>query len=403
MIRGRKRGRTEDESRAVAVQRRSARRRGLLLSGATAGAAFTYFFDPDQGRWRRAQLRDKIDKTKRETAETVDVVVKDGRNRSRGLLFEAERKLRHGTPSEGGIEHEVNAAIAVTSRHPRAVRAKVDGGKVTLAGPILAVEVDAVRAAVSRVDGVEEIDDRLEVHEKSGDIPALQGDGQVGGATRPELFQQHWAPAPRAFVGALGGALLAYGLGKRGLTGIGAVSGGGLLLARAATNEPVRYVTGVGAGANAVEIDKSIHIDAPVEKVWEVCEDYESFPTFMSHVHDVREEGDGLSHWKVDGPLGSCVEWDAEITELRPNEVLAWRSRPGSVVKHAGEVAIEPSNGGSRLHVKLAYNPAAGVAGHTVARLFGADAKKQLDDDLLRMKARIETGTPPRDAARSQA
>lgn len=406
VTRGRKRVRARDESQSTTTpkrQKRRGRNRGLLLTGATAGAAFTYFFDPDQGRRRRAQLRDKLDQTRRETAETADIIVRDSRNRSRGLLFETERLLRNEEPSKGRIEHQVNATIAATSRHSRAIRARVDDGRVTLTGPILAVEVDAVRAAVSRVEGVEEIDDQLEVYEMPGDIPALQGDGRITGAAQPELLQKHWAPAPRAFAGALGGALLAYGVGRRGLTGIGAASGGGLLLARAATNEPVRHVTGIGAGPNAVEIDKSIHIDAPVDKVWEICEDYESFPTFMSHVRDVREEGDGLSHWKVDGPLGSCVEWDAEVTEIRPNEILAWRSRPGSAVQHTGEVALEPVDGGSRLHVRLAYNPAVGVAGHTVARLFGADAKKQLDDDLLRMKTTIETGKPPRDAAQAPA
>lgn len=318
-----KRARSRDGSSSKAAQRRRGRHRGLLLSGAAAGAALTYYLDPDQGRRRRARLRDKVDQARRETVETADLIVRDSRNHSRGLLFEAERLLRAEAANGDGVEPEVE--------------------------------------------------------------------------TGTEPLQKHWAPTPRALAGALGGAVLAFGIGRRGLLGIGIASGGGLLLARAATNEPVRYVTGIGAGPNAVEVDKSIHIDAPVDQVWEVCEDYESFPTFMSHVRDVREEGDGVSHWKVDGPLGSSIEWDAEVTEIRPNEVLAWRSRPGSAVQHAGEVALEPANGGSHLHVRLAYNPTAGVAGHAVARLFGADAKKQLDDDLRRMKTTIEMGRPPRD------
>jgi hypothetical protein len=36
-----------------------------------------------------------------------------------------------------------------------------------------------------------------------------------------------------------------------------------------------------------------------------------------------------------------------------------------------------------------------------VAALFGADPKREMDEDLLRMKTLIEGGSPPHDAARS--
>jgi uncharacterized membrane protein len=37
--------------------------------------------------------------------------------------------------------------------------------------------------------------------------------------------------------------------------------------------------------------------------------------------------------------------------------------------------------------------------GHAVAALFGADPKAEMDEDLMRMKSLIETGTRPHDAA----
>jgi hypothetical protein len=54
---------------------------------------------------------------------------------------------------------------------------------------------------------------------------------------------------------------------------------------------------------------------------------------------------------------------------------------------------------GTRLDIKMSYSPAAGVFGHVVAKLFGADPKTELDEDLLRMKIFLETGKAPRDAA----
>jgi hypothetical protein len=52
------------------------------------------------------------------------------------------------------------------------------------------------------------------------------------------------------------------------------------------------------------------------------------------------------------------------------------------------------------LDIRISYNPVAGAFGHAVASLFGADAKSQMDEDLMRMKSMIETGVPPHDSAR---
>jgi uncharacterized membrane protein len=62
-------------------------------------------------------------------------------------------------------------------------------------------------------------------------------------------------------------------------------------------------------------------------------------------------------------------------------------------------IQFERVNGGTRLDVEMSYTPPAGVLGHVVAKLFGADPKSELDEDLLRMKTFLETGKAPRDAA----
>lgn len=381
------------------TRQRITRSRRLVVGGAVLGATATYFLDPAQGRRRRAQVQDKVEHFRHSVPSTMGVVAQDSRNRGRGLLAGAGGWLNEDDPTQNRMYQDVKEAIAVTSGHPRAIKVRVADGYVTLTGPVLASEVDQVRAAVSGVTGVQGIDDQLDVHLQAGDIPALQGDGQPSDP-RSELLQRSWAPGPRALAGAVGGAVMFWGLGRRGLRGLVQVAGGGLLLARAVTNRPVQELTGIGAGAEVVQVDKSIKMEAPVEEVWSVWEDVESFPTFMTHVLDVREDEDGASHWRVEGPLGTTVEWDAEVVEVRPNEGLAWRSRPGSAVQHAGEVELEPADGGSRVRVRLSYNPAAGVAGHAVGRILGADAKTRLDDELLRMKTLVETGKPPRDAAR---
>jgi uncharacterized membrane protein len=114
----------------------------------------------------------------------------------------------------------------------------------------------------------------------------------------------------------------------------------------------------------------------------------------MSHVKEVRDLGGGRSHWEAVGPAGVPVTWNAIITRFVPNEILVWRSEPGSVIANAGIIRFESVAGGkTRVDILLSYNPPGGALGHFAALLFGADAKSAMDDDLLRLKSLIEEGT----------
>jgi uncharacterized membrane protein len=94
------------------------------------------------------------------------------------------------------------------------------------------------------------------------------------------------------------------------------------------------------------------------------------------------------------------VEWDAIQTGYRRPSLLAWQTAPGSVVTHSGSVLFEPTDSGTRVTVRMSYQPPAGALGHGLAVLLGRDPKQELDDDLARMKEFIESGTPPSDAAK---
>ena len=74
---------------------------------------------------------------------------------------------------------------------------------------------------------------------------------------------------------------------------------------------------------------------------------------FMRHLESVQVTGERRSHWVAKAPAGKTVEWDAETTEDRINELIAWRSLPGSKVYNAGEVRFEraPGDRGTELRV----------------------------------------------------
>jgi len=321
------------------------------------------------------------------------------RNRARGLAAEMRSLVSSEEVSDEKLVARVRSRMGRFVSHPSAIEVRADQGRVTLSGPILAHEVDDLLSNISSVPGVTEIDDQLEVHKQAGDVPGLQG-GRPRPGDRFELMQENWSPTARLLVGAAGGALAVYGLSRRDPLSLGLGTIGIGLLARGITNTEMKRLIGVGGGRRAVEIQKDINIAAPVEEVYQFWTNYENFPRFMSNVREVRDAGNGQSHWVVAGPAGVPVEWDAVITERVPNRLLAWKTVEGSAVEHAGIIRFDPNaDGSTRVDVKMSYNPPAGALGHGVAALFGSDPKREMDEDLMRMKTLIETGKEPHDAA----
>jgi uncharacterized membrane protein len=165
------------------------------------------------------------------------------------------------------------------------------------------------------------------------------------------------------------------------------------LAARGVTNIQLKRLVGLGGGRRAIDIQKAININAPVEEVYEFWSRVENFPRFMAHVEEITVHGNGHSHWKVSGPAGLPVEWDAITTKQIPNEVIAWKSLPNEAIKSAGIVQFHPNpDGSTRITVRMSYNPPAGALGHAVASLLGSDPKTAMDEDLVRLKSLMETG-----------
>jgi uncharacterized membrane protein len=189
----------------------------------------------------------------------------------------------------------------------------------------------------------------------------------------------------------LGGMLALYGLTRRGtLASLFRTVGTGLLVGSAGRESLVGSVLPRADRRRAVDIQKTLHIDAPLEQVYAFWSNYENFPLFMSHVREVEDLGGGRSRWSVSGPGGVPIEWNAVLTQQGFNEVIAWRSEPGSMLENAGIIRFTPAGIGTRVDLRFCYHPPAGGAGQAVAELLGTDPRAKLNDDLGRMKALLE-------------
>jgi uncharacterized membrane protein len=143
-----------------------------------------------------------------------------------------------------------------------------------------------------------------------------------------------------------------------------------------------------------MDMTSSTTVTRPPEEVYAFWSGLERLAVFMVHLDEVRSTGPRSSHWRASAPFDRSVEWDAEIIEEVPGQLIAWQSIKGGDIDNSGVVRFLPAPGGrgTELHVTVRYDMPAGPLGKAVAKYFGEEPSQQLDDDLRRFKQVIETG-----------
>ena len=135
-------------------------------------------------------------------------------------------------------------------------------------------------------------------------------------------------------------------------------------------------------------VEKSVRVAAPASKVYEFWRNFENFPQFMENVEEVRLlAGDGtMSHWKIKGPLGASVEYDAKLTKDEPNKQIGWNTTGGSFETTGAVTFADTGDGNTEVHVVMQWaDPPGGAVGEAASRAL-QDPGKMLDEDLQRFK-----------------
>lgn len=134
------------------------------------------------------------------------------------------------------------------------------------------------------------------------------------------------------------------------------------------------------------EIERSIAVEQPVQTVYNQWTQFEDFPQFMEGVEKVIQLDDKRLHWAAKiGPVSR--EWDAEIIQQVPDQVVAWRATDGT--RNAGEVRFQPA-GADRTEVTLWLEVEPQDATEKAGDALGVVGKRA-EDDLKRFKTFIES------------
>ena len=141
------------------------------------------------------------------------------------------------------------------------------------------------------------------------------------------------------------------------------------------------------AGAGAT---KSILINAPVEKVFDIIIQYEKYAEFLSEVKEVRTSGrqgnEVNVHYKVD--VVKTINYTIRVKEERPTR-MSWTFVEGEFMKdNKGSWVLEPAGEGK---TKATYNAEMALGALVPKSIVNALVETSLPKMLEAFKRRAET------------
>jgi len=205
--------------------------------------------------------------------------------------------------------------------------------------------------------------------------------GDARGGNSRSMDAQRWG----ALIG--GSALAIYGITRRSPLGVALATGGGAIALLGSTQKTRSQSTSAWT---------SVLINCSPQEAYKFWRGLENLPRFMNRLHSVTVLDNRRSQWVAIGPIGREIRWEAEITEERENEYIAWRSLPGSDVEVDGRVEFReaPADRGTLISARMQFRAVAGK-GSAFANSLNKAASFAMRQDLRRLAALMESGEIP--------
>lgn len=219
----------------------------------------------------------------------------------------------------------------------------------------------------------------------------------------PAATPRTLSPLPALALAVLGGALVARS-DRYDRPARAAATVSGLALIGAAARGPLlESLRRAGTERRSAALRLSFVVAQPVEVVFAFVRDFENFPCIIGALRQVRDFGDGRSHWCASTPSGGTLEWDTVTTKYVPNRVIAWESVPGSPVTMHGLLRFQPEDAHTCLRLELDYRVHTGGLSDALLALTTPTRTAELERDIRRLSTYLHTvrGTPTQASLRS--
>ena len=170
----------------------------------------------------------------------------------------------------------------------------------------------------------------------------------------------------------------------------------GITLLGVAAHRPIAdALRHVGTRRRAADLRFSFVVERPVEQVFAFCANFENFPRFIGALREVRDTGDGRSHWCASTPSGGEIEWNATTTKFVTNSVIGWKSVANAPVDTSGLLRFSPDGPSTCVRVAISYRVFDGSMADAIAALASPRRNDELEADIRRMDAHIREGEVP--------
>jgi len=134
------------------------------------------------------------------------------------------------------------------------------------------------------------------------------------------------------------------------------------------------------------KVEESVEVEVPVATAYNQWTQFEEFPSFMNGVESVTQIDDTHLHW-VASIGGKEEQWDAEITEQKPDQRIAWKATAGK--GNAGVVTFHRLDDyRTKIMLQLDWDSEGMV--EALGSMLGQDSRK-VKGDLDRFKELVET------------
>jgi uncharacterized membrane protein len=140
-----------------------------------------------------------------------------------------------------------------------------------------------------------------------------------------------------------------------------------------------------GGASRILRLEKSIQIACPVDRVFANWSDFDTLAGLSDSIRQVRVFGD---HSRLRVKVkGMPIQWEAEITQIIPDQEIAWKSVSGP--KHSGRVTFSPIGNDTLVHVHMNYAPPLRILRRALAP-FSGDLEGYIEQVLREFKAGLE-------------
>jgi HSP20 family molecular chaperone IbpA len=134
-----------------------------------------------------------------------------------------------------------------------------------------------------------------------------------------------------------------------------------------------------------IQIRHTIDVNVPLRAAYNQWTQFEEFPRFMEGVHEVRHLDDAHLHWRAHRH-GRELEWDSEITDQVPDQLIAWRDVNGS--GNHGSIRFQSLRDDlTRVEMVMDTKPMGGPETHLP---FQQEVQQRIEQDLFRFKRMLE-------------